>query len=69
MYEPREHPIANAIVVGVTLAGVASAPWWAPAEWSLPRQLLVGLLAGAGVGLLFVFTHVIGAYDDFAADD
>ena len=69
MDELRAHPIATGIMVAATLVGAALGPMLGPDDWSVVRKLAAGAVGGLGVGFIVVFTHIIGAYDDFKDSD
>jgi hypothetical protein len=55
-----QHPVITATLVGCTVLGAVLGVVLLTGEWSVPRRLLAGSVAGAGTGLLVTATKMLG---------
>jgi hypothetical protein len=55
-----QHPVITATLVGCTVIGAVLGVALLTGEWSVPRRLLAGAVAGAGTGLLVTATKMLG---------
>jgi hypothetical protein len=55
-----QHPVITAAFLGCTVIGAVLGVALLTGEWSVPRRLLAGAVAGAGAGLLVTATKMLG---------
>jgi hypothetical protein len=55
-----QHPVITATLLGCTVIGAVLGVALLTGEWSVPRRLLAGAVAGAGAGLLVTATKMLG---------
>jgi hypothetical protein len=54
----RRHPVIAATLVATTALGAVLGAVFLTGEWSLPRRILAGAVAGAGTGFLLTATKM-----------
>jgi len=55
-----QHPVITATLLGCTVIGAVLGVALLTGEWSVPRRLFAGAVAGAGAGLLVTATKMLG---------
>jgi hypothetical protein len=56
----RRHPVIVFVMLACTVLGAVLGAVYLGDDWSLARRLAAGAVSGAGIGLLFTATKMIG---------
>lgn len=60
----RKHPWFTAIILVSAVAGALLSWQFAPAEFSVTRRIVGGIIAGVGIAVTIIMTRVLGAFGE-----
>jgi len=60
----RERPLLTFMMAAITAITLLVSVVFLPAEWALSKRLVVGVLAGVGMGIMVLATKMVSPPDD-----